>query len=484
MMALCLASLMHHPPPLFDLKRLRAACAVAALGSTVQAAQALRLAQSSVTRAVQDLESDGGLAWFHRLGRGMEPTAEAQPLLHRAGRALAHLAVLGGPEGRAGVHALSWLVSRFACGLGWRQMQALRALARHLSLAGAAAELGVGTSAVHQTLAQLEHLAGAALFLRSRRGLRLTEDGETAVRAVKLAAAELEQAAQELSWRTGRLQGRLVIGTLPFSTGLLLSPVVEAVLRAHPGLQITIVDGTYDALVQQLQEAEIDLMLGALRHAPPPAGLCQETLFEDQLAVVARAGHPLAGRPDLTWAELQDAAWILPMPHTPAQSAFEQALAQAGLPPPVDALRVNSALVMQVLLAASDRLALMSPRQVERELAAGLLARLSVPVRHQPRPIGMVMRSDDLPPPGAGLMLAELRARAGAARCGFHLSAWALPAETRVFSRLNSAFCMGCEGPALDARPRLCDHTGLHCRPAPPGAAPMKTFSEPQETAP
>lgn len=397
--------------PLGDLKRLRALCAVQALGSTVQAAQALRVSQSSVVRAIQDLELRCGWALFDRTGRGMQATEQAGALLERAARALSYLAVLGGPEGRAGLHGLSWLLSRFATGLGQRQMQVLLALARTLSLGGAASELGVGTSAVHQSLGQIEHLAGATLFVRSRRGLRLTDAGETAVRAVRLVGSELAQAEQELSWQAGHLRGHLSIGTLPFSTGLLLPRAVEAVLQAHPGLSIRIVDGTYDVLSHRLQQADIDLMLGALRPQAPAPDLRQEMLFEDELAVVARGGHPLAGRARLEWADLAQAQWIMPMPHTPAQAAFEQALRAAGLDdqPPGARLQVNSALIMQVLLLESDRVALMSPRQVQREMAAGLLVRLSVPVQHQPRPIGMVMRSDYLPPPGARLMLEQLR---------------------------------------------------------------------------
>lgn len=394
---------------LTDLKPLRAACAVQALGSSVQAARALRVAQSSVTRAIQDVEARAGLALFHRTGRGMQATAQAVPLLERAGRALSYLAVLGGPEGRHGVHALSWMLSRFATGLSQRQMQTMLALAQHLSLAGAATELGVGTSAVHQGLAQIEHLAGAALFVRARRGLRLTDAGETAVRAIKLALAELAQAEQEMSWRSGQLRGQLVIGTLPFSTSMLLPQAVEAVLQAQPGVQIRIVDGTFDALIHRLEQAEIDLMLGALRPQLPSAQLRQELLFEDGLAVVARGRHPLAARDRLVWSDLAAYGWIMPMQHTPAEAAFGQAMAAAGLAPPPDSLRVNSALMMQALLAETDRLALMSPRQVRREIAAGLLVQLPVPVQHEPRPIGMVMRADYLAPPAAQLMLEQLR---------------------------------------------------------------------------
>ena len=91
----------------------------------------------------------------------------------------------------------------------------------------------------------------------------------------------------------------------------------------------------------------------------------------------------------------------MPMPNTPAQTAFEQALQVAAIPLPGDALRVNSALMMLALLAHSDRLALMSARHVRRELDAGLLVVLDVPVRHAPRTIGMVHRAGYLPTPAA-----------------------------------------------------------------------------------
>ena len=99
----------------------------------------------------------------------------------------------------------------------------------------------------------------------------------------------------------------------------------------------------------------------------------------------------------------------MPMPNTPAQVAFEQALRVAGIPIPADALRVNSALMMQALLTQSDRLALMSPRHLRADIRAGLLAELPVPVRHEPRMIGLVRRTGYLPTPAAQALLDALR---------------------------------------------------------------------------
>lgn len=398
-------------PPLVDqLKSLRALCAVAATGSTVAAAGALHLSQSSVVRAIQMLEREVAGTLFERSGRGMVATALGQALALRAARGLAQLAQVDAPVRRG--HApemLAWTSSRLAAGVGARHLKVLLSLARTNTETASARELGISQPAVHQALTQLEHMAGLPLFLRARKGLRLTEAGEATLKAFKLAWAELQQAGDELAARRGVVQGRLVIGTLPFSTGHLLSVAVDYVLQSHPGLAITIVDGTYEALLRQLREADIDLVVGALRPALPGPDLQQETLFLDRLAVVARAAHPLAQRQRLGWKDLHGAAWIMPMPNTPAQVAFEQALKVAGIPIPADALRVNSALMMQALLARSDRLALMSPRHLQDEIRAGLFMELPVPVQHEPRMIGLVRRSTYLPTPAALAILDALR---------------------------------------------------------------------------
>ena len=397
-------------PQARQIKHLRALCAVAATGSTVGAAQLLNVSQSSVTRAIQEGEAGLQTHLFHRLGRGMQLTEPGTILARRAGRALAYLAQVDHSEAKwGGAPATRWAGSRFSLGIGQRHMAVLLSLATTASQTNTARELGVSQPAVQQALAQLEHLSGKPLFLRTRSGLRLTEGGELALKAVKLAYAELAQAEEEMVLQQGATQGRLVIGTLPFSTVLLLPEAVDQVQQAHPGLSLTIVDGTYDALVHQLRHADIDMMLGALRTKPPGADLTQEALFVDGLAVVARATHPLAGRRALRWDELRNQPWIMPMPNTPAEVAFDQTLHEAGVTSPPSPLRVNSALMMQALLAQSDRLAMMSPRQIERELKAGLLVVLDVPVRHEPRVVGVMTRADYLPSPGAQKMLDAFR---------------------------------------------------------------------------
>ena len=62
--------------------------------------------------------------------------------------------------------------------LPFRSLRAFEAAARHASVSGAAAELGVTHSAVSHQIKQLEKLLGVELFVRTNRGLEITLDGE------------------------------------------------------------------------------------------------------------------------------------------------------------------------------------------------------------------------------------------------------------------------------------------------------------------
>lgn len=395
------------------LKYVRAACTVALTGSSVGAAQALHLSQSSVTRAVLALEAAVQQVIFDRSGRGMVPTPQWSGLLQRCNRAFQHMSTASTRKS-ARNEMPNWMSCRLAMGIGPRHMRVLMSLAITGSETISGAELGISQSAVHQTLAQLEHLSERELFARSRQhGLRMTEFGAQVIHGCKLCLSELQQADEVLAALSGRTEGRIVIGTLPFSVGPMLPKALDRVMRALPGLRVTVIDGTYDALIHQLRDAEIDLMIGALRPQFAIQGLVQETLFIDRLAVVARAGHLLAQRKKLKWTDLRDAQWIMPMPNTPAQMVFERVLRSGGLPLPAPEMRVNSALMMQSLLMQSERLAMMSPRQIRSEIEAGLFVVLPLPLPDAVRTIGLIRRADVLLTPGMQSLLATCRQVAG-----------------------------------------------------------------------
>lgn len=390
---------MTHAAPVVPLRLLRIVAAVAARGGASQAAATLHLSVSAVARGVQQAEARLGLPLFERGARGMGVTPAAALLVARVQRALAELNQGAGPA--------------FAARVTDGQLLALSAVGRTRSETAAAAHLGVTQPAVHAALRQLEHRAQLPLFERSRRGTRLTDDGERVLHRVRLALAELRSGHDELAAFRGLSPGRVTVGALPMTSEVLVPQALSRLFVAQPGLQATVVDGTYEALLHQLRHGDLDLIVGPLRGERSPPDIDEQVLFVDRLLPVVRGGHPLlqgAGRRGpRTLAALQRWPWIGPLPDTPARAAFERAFAAAGLPAPMVQLQANSPSVLRAVLQAGDAVALVSPMQIRAELAAGVLVLLRVPVSGTERAIGVSQRRGGLASPACRALLQQLQ---------------------------------------------------------------------------
>lgn len=385
------------------LRLLRAVAAVAAAGSAARAGERLHLSTSAVTRAVQQAELELGLPLFERGARGMVCTPAGQLLVARAERAFAELQRGMGPGASPRVSDA--------------MLAALRAVAHTGSESAAAAQLGLTQSAVHQALRGLEHGARRSLFERTRRGTRLTPAGELLLRHARLALAELRTGHEELAAFRGLAPGRVALGALPMAADVLVPQALARLFAQDPGLQVTVVDGTYEALMHQLRQGDVDLVVGPLRGTALAADLTEQLLFDDRLRPVVRAGHPAlaAGRRPRSLKPLLRWPWLGPLPGTPARAAFERAFAAAGLEAPPVMLQVNAPAVVRSVLMSSDAVAMLSPLQIRAELDSGLLALLPVPVQGTERAIGVTQRRDGLPSPACLRLLDELQAVAAVA---------------------------------------------------------------------
>ena len=103
-------------------------------------------------------------------------------------------------------------------------------VARTGSFSAAAERLEYTQSAVSRQVAVTEKAAGAPLFERHARGVRLTAAGEVLVRHAGRVLDGVAAASQELAGLRDRLAGRLVVGGFPTATAALL---LAATVFAH-----------------------------------------------------------------------------------------------------------------------------------------------------------------------------------------------------------------------------------------------------------
>jgi DNA-binding transcriptional LysR family regulator len=392
-----------------SLRRLRAFVVTCETGSAAQAARQVHLSQPAVSAAIGALERTAQSRLFERGNRGMAPTAAGRRLLRRVLTGLMHLE-FAAVQLRVGSTAPSrwpWL----ATGV---QLRALCALAETRGLSSAARTLGVAEPSVHRALKSFEALAGVSLWRRAGSGIELSPEATVLARAANLFASEVRMGFEEIRELRGLLDGTVRVGALPMPRSSWLPRSLAMTLTEHPGATAQVMDGPYENQLAALRNGQIDVLLGALRFPVPGADISQETLFEDPLSVVVRAGHPLASRRAAAGdapgaAQLRRLAWLLPPLATPARQAFEGFMARIGAAPPRCVVECNSLVAIRSLLLQSDYAALISAQQIGFELALGELSVLGPPIPGTAHPIGLAMRRNFQPTALARAFLAHVR---------------------------------------------------------------------------
>jgi LysR family transcriptional regulator of gallate degradation len=400
-------------PPQFaelSLKALRCARVIADQGSLTAAAQALSRTQSALSKSLADLERQLGVALFDRFAHGLEATVHGRLLVARIREAEAQLAMAARTH-RALLRSPPRLRHNpvFTLEVSRQRLETFLAVHELHDVGRAAERLGVTRAAVYDSLRVLQDLLEVSLFEHGGSGLRGSAFADALATHVSLAFSLIQHGLDEIASLDGATRGRLVIGTLPYSRTLLVPRAIHRVLEQHPRLQVATREGPYEVLERALHNGAIDLIIGATRTHGPDSGLFAEQLFEDELAVICGAQHPLASRSMVTVEEILACGWVLPARSTPARQLFDRFLARHGVAEPAQVIETGSLSMARGLLLESDRLALLSTHQVQLDQDAHLLATLPISLEQTSRPIGITRRSNSTPSPAALVFMDILR---------------------------------------------------------------------------
>lgn len=392
-----------------NIRHLRAFLAVAESNSISAASRKVFISQPAITQAVAKMERGLGVPLFDRRAEGVFLT-EAGALFHdRVERMLRHLQVGVAEAMRASGRRTAKSLQNLDQMLTGVQLRALIAISEAANFSLAARAVGISQPSLHRAARDLEHLAGVPLFEKAHRGTVLTRPGEILAMQGRLALVEYEQGLDELAEWRGEDAGGVVIGSMPLSRTFLLPTAINMLTRERPDARVEVIDGPYEDLLSGLRRGDLDLLVGALRDPLPIGDVVQEPLFSDPLAIVGRAGHPLAGKKPPSVADLARCPWVVPRKGTPTRTHFEALFADAGLDVPTALVETGSLILIRSLLEASDRLTIVSLHQIRHEMRWGMLAPLALEVPGTTRPIGLTVRKDWRPTGAQARFLTLLR---------------------------------------------------------------------------
>lgn len=372
-------------------RHLRVVAAVVRWGSGRAASVRVNLSSPAISQAIATVEREVNERLFDRTAEGMFPTEAGQVFAKRIERAIGYLNTGAQPVAvrKPGFGSDAFL-RRLATTV---QLHALVGVIEHGGYAPAARHLGVTQPNVHRAIRSLEGLMERRLFQPSRFGASPTPEAIVLARYAQLAFREIDLGLEELRDLRGVQNGSIIVGALPLLRTRVLPIAVTRLLTQYPDLQVRIIDAPYNVLLDHLTHGRIDLILGALRYPEPRNDLRQEELFQEPLAVVVRAGHPMLKRDRLNATMVAKLEWIAPPASTPAGVQFAAFLVRHGLPLPKRIVECSSFITTRDLLMGGDRAALFSASQIDDEALAGNLA-IAAALPGTERPIGICTRSD------------------------------------------------------------------------------------------
>jgi len=242
------------------------------------------------------------------------------------------------------------LLSRLLAKGRLRHLQLLASIADLGSIQQAANHIGLSQPAATHALADIEDLLGVKLFERHARGMRTTRSGQLMAECARSMLTTLRASTDSVAALRQGATGHLRLGAIPAASGGLLAERLPAYMKARPGLQVEVVEGSREQLLPQAAGGSLDMLL-CRRPEAIPAGLEFVPLQDDAAVIVAAAGHPLLD-PDVapTLAQVASQLWIEPRPELAIHAVFKAFFERAGVLPRL--CRLSSAAPPMPLLIA------------------------------------------------------------------------------------------------------------------------------------
>lgn len=134
-------------------------------------------------------------------------------------------------------------------------------VAKNKHMTRASEELHISQPAISQSIKKLEDQLGGTLFLRSNKGMELTEEGKMFYEYVKGALELIGNAENEFTSFKDLSKGEIKVGCSTTLTKLILMDALENFHKDYPNININIVNGLTSNLINDLKLGKLDFVI-------------------------------------------------------------------------------------------------------------------------------------------------------------------------------------------------------------------------------
>jgi DNA-binding transcriptional LysR family regulator len=188
------------------------------------------------------------------------------------------------------------------------QVEGFLEVARRGSVSRAAEALFITQPTLTARLHGLERELGAKLFLRTPRGMRLTEAGQAWVPFAERAMRALVDGRDALEQVLTASAGHLMIASAPAVSTYVLPGLLEKFVAAHPRVEVSVRTGHSEDIAALVLRDEVQVGLGRVIHHPD---LELRPFHKEELVLVCAPEHAFTKRRAVTMAEVTSEKLIM-----------------------------------------------------------------------------------------------------------------------------------------------------------------------------
>ncbi|OWT63649.1 LysR family transcriptional regulator [Candidimonas nitroreducens] len=176
------------------------------------------------------------------------------------------------------------------------------------SLTSAARDRNLSLPAASRRIRDLENALGDALFERHSRGLAPTAVGRVFLQHSLNMLQEMESLASEIADLRQGIARHILLCSSTAAINQFLSPLLARHAETCPQIQVEVEEQLSELVVASLRDGRADI--GVFVEGPDIYGLEVRDFRKDELVLVLPAGHRLAGRTPISFADTLDEQWI------------------------------------------------------------------------------------------------------------------------------------------------------------------------------
>src|SRR4029453_1637837 len=173
------------------------------------------------------------------------------------------------------------------------QIEAFVEIARTRTISRAADTLFAPPPALTARLQRLEEELDTKLFVRTPRGMKLTESGEVFLPHAVKALDSLADGRRIVNALEGGGGGPLTLGAAPAVSTYVLPRILKRFSISHPRVGVSVRTGHSEEVLELVLREQAELgLVRQLRHPD----IVSTPLYEDRAILVVEPGHRFAGR--------------------------------------------------------------------------------------------------------------------------------------------------------------------------------------------